>query len=115
MLVNHCIVHKLELGVLDAFKKVSYLKQFEETLKHICKYDSFSSRNIDKHLGSVLHEAIIMSTENKAIRWVSSKTQALQAVCQDIHVIVTYMEQIVSNPMPSWSMQRLFSINLQNL
>ena len=36
-----------------------------------------------------------MHSEIKAIRWVSSKLCALEAVCQDINVTVTHMEQVL--------------------
>lgn len=97
VIVTHCVAHKLELGVLDAVKQVEYLKKFEDTLKRICKFYSFSPKRREelKKLASFLDENLKMHTEIKAIRWVSSKLRALEAVCQDINVTVTHMEQIL--------------------
>ena len=97
VVVTHCVAHKLELGVLDAVKQVGYLKKFEDTLKRICKFYSFSPKRREelKRLASFLDETLKMHTEIKAIRWVSSKLRALEAVCQDINVTVTHMEQIL--------------------
>ena len=36
-----------------------------------------------------------MHAEIKAVRWVSSKQHALEAVWQDINVTITHMEQIL--------------------
>ena len=97
VIVTHCVAHKLELGVLDAVKKNDYLKKFEDTLKRICKFYSFSPKRRQelKKLASVLGEDLIMHTEIKAIRWVSSKLRALEAVCQDMNITVTHMEQVL--------------------
>lgn len=96
--VTHCVAHKLELGVLDAVKDTGYLKKFEETLKRICKFYSYSPKRRGEllHLASVLDETLIMHTEINAIRWASSKARALKAVIQDLHVTVTHLEQVVS-------------------
>lgn len=99
VLVTHCVAHRLELGVLDAVKEMPYLKKFEDTIKRICKFYSFSPKRREelKHLASVLDEAILMHTEIKAVRWVASKFRALVAVAKDLHVTFTHLEQVVSN------------------
>ena len=81
----HSVAHKLELGVLDAVKDVGYLN-FEDTIKRICKYYSFSPKRCNElqHLATVLNENLIMHSEIKTIRWVSSKSWALKAVSQDL-------------------------------
>ena len=91
VLVMHSVAHKLELGVLDAVKDVGYLN-FEDTIKRICKF-SFSPkrRNELQHLTSVLNENLIMHSEIKTIRWVSSKSWALKAVSQDLKTTFTNM------------------------
>ena len=89
----HCVAHKLELGVPDVVKDVGYLK-FEDTIKKICKFYSFSPKrhNELQHLASVLNETLIMHSEIKTIRWVSSKSRALKAVSQDLKKTFTHME-----------------------
>lgn len=73
------------------------MKKFEDTLKRICKFYSFSPKRREelKRFASFLDENLKMHTEIKAIRWVSSQQRALEAVCQDINVTVTHMEQIL--------------------
>ena len=44
VIVTHCVAHKLELGILDAVKEVGYLQKFEDGLKRICKFYSFSPK-----------------------------------------------------------------------
>ena len=36
VLATHCVAHKLELGVLDAVKEVTYLEKFKKSLKQAC-------------------------------------------------------------------------------
>ena len=38
-----------------------------------------------------------MTSEIKAVRWVSSKNRALRAICEDLHVISSHMEEVISN------------------
>ena len=38
-----------------------------------------------------------MPSEIKAVRWVSSKNRALRAICEDLHVISSHMEEVISN------------------
>ncbi|CAG2191828.1 unnamed protein product [Mytilus edulis] len=37
-----------------------------------------------------------MHTEIKAVRWASSKSRALKAVCQDLHITASHMEEILN-------------------
>lgn len=37
-----------------------------------------------------------MHTEIKAVRWVSSKSRALKAVCEDLHITASHMEEILN-------------------
>ena len=98
VLVTHCVAHKLELGVLDAVKEVSYLDKFEKSLKRICKfYTGSPKRRGDlQSLAAVLDEMLLMHSEIRSVRWVSSKVRALKAVCVDLPVTVTHMEQVLS-------------------
>lgn len=99
VIVTHCVAHKLELGILDAVKEVGYLQKFEDGLKRICKFYSFSPkwRSQLHNLSVIFDEDILMPSEIKAVRWVSSKNRALRAVCQDLHVISSHMEEVISN------------------
>ena len=77
VLVMHCGAHKLELGVLV---NVGYLKKIEDTIKRLCKFYSFSPKRCNElqHLARVLNENLIMHSDIKTIRWVSSKSRVLK-------------------------------------
>ncbi|XP_067656447.1 zinc finger protein 862-like [Haliotis asinina] len=98
VIITHCVAHKLELGVLDGIKHMDYVKKFEDTIKRICKFYSYSPKRRQElqKLACFFQENLIMYTEIKAIRWVSSKLRALKAVCADLHVTVSHMEQVLS-------------------
>ena len=98
VLVTHCVAHKLELGVLDAVKEVNYLEKFEKSLKRVCKFYTGSPKHRGdlQSLANVLDEMLLMHSEIKSVRWVSSKVRALKAVCIDLPVTVTQMEQVLS-------------------
>lgn len=101
VIVMHCVAHKLELGILDAVKDVGYLKKFEDELKRICKFYSFSPKRRGelKKLPNIL-EDLLMHTEIKAVRWgssINSKSRAFKtAVCQDLHITASHMEEILN-------------------
>jgi hypothetical protein len=87
----------LELGVLDAAKTESYLEQFESTIKRIYRFYSPSPKR-RAHLCSiseVLDKDLIMYSDIKSIRWVSSKRCAVNAVVQDYEASVMHLEQVI--------------------
>ena len=59
-----CVAHKLEYGVLDAVKDVSYLN-FEDAIKRIYKFYSFSPKrhNELQHLAPVLNDYALRSKD----------------------------------------------------
>jgi hypothetical protein len=97
VITTHCVAHRLELGVLDAAKTESYLEQFESTIKRIYRFYSPSPKR-RAHLSSiseVLDKDLIMYSDIKSIRWVSSKRRAVNAVVQDYEATVMHLEQVI--------------------
>lgn len=97
VVITHCVAHRLELGVLDATKKLPYLDHFEQTIKRIYKFYSFSPKRRSHLLsiGEILDQDLIMYSDIKSIRWVSSKERAVKAVIRDYEATVTHLEQVL--------------------
>lgn len=97
VIVTHCVAHRLELGVLDAAKKLQYLEHFEQTIKRIYKFYSFSPKRRShlQAIAEILDQELVMYSDIKSIRWVSSKQRAVKAVVQDYEATVTHLEQIL--------------------
>ena len=57
----HCVANKLELGVMDAVKKDSYLTKFEETSKGVYRFyhRANSRRRILKDLAAVVEADLL--------------------------------------------------------
>jgi hypothetical protein len=68
------------------------LKKMRKLLREYVNFILFLPRGRKelKKLASFLDESLKMHTKIKAIRWVSSKLRALEAVCQDINVKDTW-------------------------
>ena len=97
VIITHCVAHRLELGVLDAAKTESYLDQFISTIKRIYRFYSPSPKR-RAHLRSiseVLDQDLIMYSDIKSIRWVSSKRRAVNAIVQDYEATVMHLEQVI--------------------
>ena len=46
LLQIHCVDHKLELGVLDACKGVEYILKFQDTIKSLLRFYSYSGKRL---------------------------------------------------------------------
>lgn len=97
VIITHCVAHRLELGVLDAAKDVSYLDQFEGVIKRIYRFYSYSPKRRAqlRSISEVLDEDLMMYSDIKSIRWVASKRRAVNAVVNDYKATVTHLEQVL--------------------
>ena len=95
--LSDCVAHRLEFGMLDAAKRLPYLDHFEQTIKRIYKFYSFSpKRRYHLHaIAEILDQELIMYSDIKSIRWVSSKQRDVRAIVKDYEVTVTHFEQIL--------------------
>ena len=87
VIVTHCVAHRLELGILDAAKKASYIQDFEGVIKRIYKFYSRSPKR-RAHLATlseILDNDLVMYTNIKSIRWVCN-THIL--IVNDLHLPV---------------------------
>ena len=93
----HCDAHKLELGVMDAVKKDSYLAKFEETTKGVYRFyhKANNKRRELKEIAEVLESQLLRHGEVKAIRWVSSKSRAIHAIKVNLQATVTHLEHAI--------------------
>lgn len=71
----HCIAHKLELAVLDANKKFSYMSTFEATVMGVFKFYFFSPkrRRELKAISELFNNDFAHLGHIKGVRWLSSK------------------------------------------
>lgn len=98
LLSFHCVAHKLQLGILDAVKSHPSICQFEETLKWIFKFYWYSPkrRRDAKEISRIIDENFAHFTDIKQVRWVSSKTRALAAMQQNLHILVLHLGQVAA-------------------
>lgn len=94
----HCVAHKLELSVLDAVKKDSYLSKFEDTTKSVYRfYHKANNRRRElKAIAEALETDLLRYGEVKAIRWVSSKSRAIHAIRVNLQATVAHLEHAMS-------------------
>lgn len=96
MLQIHCVAHKLELSVLDACKTVSYVNEFQTTVKGVLKFYSRSS----KRLRELSLTNDIMDTNASLrkfgkwnpIRWIMSKSRILRVMNENYVSTVTHLQ-----------------------
>ena len=99
-----CVAHKLELGLMDAVKKDAYLTKFEERTKGIYRfYHRANNRRRElKEIAAMLETDLLRYGEVKAIRWVSSKSQATHAIKVNLKATITHLEHaMLRNSSPS--------------
>lgn len=90
----HCIAHKLELAVLDANKKFSYMSTFEATVKGVSKFYFFSPkrRRELKEISELFNNDFAHLGHIKGVRWLSSKERALKALVKNLEAVVVHLE-----------------------
>ena len=98
IIVIHCVAHKLELGVLDAVKAFPSLATFEQTIKDIYAYYHFSPkrRREVREMAEILDMVTVQYGTVKSVRWVASKTRALQAVQKNLVATAMHTEDQAS-------------------
>ena len=91
----HCIAHELEIAVLDACNKVTYIVKFQNTMKTLLKYYSQSSKRLGElaEIGKMFNETICSFGKWNPIRWIASKSRILKAVNTNWSATVVHLEQ----------------------
>lgn len=95
LLSLQCVAHKLELSILDAAKCWKYLTDvFEEVIKGIFKFYHYSPkrRRELKAISEILEKDLVHFSSVKQVRWLASKSRALDAVKKNFEHVVTHLE-----------------------
>ena len=95
----HCVAHNLELAVADAIKEVPYYTKFEDTVKGVFKFYSYSpkKRRELSQISAFLDEDRVHYGGLKAIRWLASQHKALLALQKHYAVTVYHLEDTTSS------------------
>ena len=91
----HCVAHKLELATLDACKEVTYVGNFQDTVKELVKFYSRSSKRLGElaDAGALLNSTIKKFGKWNPIRWIASKNRIIKALEANWSAITLHLEQ----------------------
>ena len=90
LIFTHCVVHRLELSVLDSIKCDQYLNEFSELVNNIfqCYYYSPARRSEFMYLANVLGEVAKKFGCLKNVRWLASRQRALSSFHANYKILV---------------------------
>lgn len=109
---QHCVAHREDLGICDAWKEVKLIRDIETLMRTI--YTVFSRSTVKRCKFKEIAEA----SENEAIafrplnevRWLS-RHFALQAIIKNYEALITYFEEDKSNdPVATYCHKKLINI-----
>ena len=94
MVYTHCTAHRLELAVLDSIKFDDYLEIFDSNINNIFKFYYYSPTRRKKlnDLALLLEEEFRQLGRLKQIRWLASRSRALQLLELNYKVLVFDLE-----------------------
>ncbi|PIK37367.1 putative zinc finger protein [Apostichopus japonicus] len=92
----HCIAHRLQLALQDAWKKIPYMSTFDTT---ICSIYALYHRSPKKTTQLEEIAAICNQTVNKfhtihAVRWVASKHRATKALVKNLKPTILHLQNM---------------------
>ncbi|XP_033012167.1 nucleolar complex protein 2 homolog isoform X3 [Lacerta agilis] len=94
----HCVAHRLELAIGDAFKCVKFAGVAEDVVCGI--YTFYYSRperaKVLKDIDEVLSEKVLRHIGIRRISWLQSKNHVVKALANNLPLVVADLEQIVS-------------------
>ena len=97
MLKIHCVPHRMELGIKDAFHK-SYFNQIDKVLVdlyYMFKRSPKKWREL-KRLGTTLGVRVTKLARGHGTRWVAHRKSAVQALDHNYEVLVSLLEDMAS-------------------
>ncbi|XP_053256807.1 nucleolar complex protein 2 homolog isoform X6 [Podarcis raffonei] len=94
----HCVAHRLELAIDDAFKCVKFARVAEDVVCGI--YTFYYSRperaKVLKDIDEVLSEKALRHIGIRRTSWLQSKNRVVKALANNLPLVVADLEQIVS-------------------
>ncbi|XP_068749056.1 zinc finger protein 862-like [Montipora capricornis] len=90
----HCVAHRLELAILDAFKGESILPELKDLLQGIYKHYHYSAKALRElnELAQVLELSVLKPVSVLGTRWTPHLHRALKVFLQNFTVIYTHFE-----------------------
>lgn len=93
LVVIHCVSHRFELAVKDAFKDTGCDAVVDMLLAMYVLYEKSNKRLRElKALGEIMHEHVLKPHKANGTRWVQHKSRACSAIIQDYAVIIAHLE-----------------------
>ena len=94
LIYTHCVVHRIELAVLDSLKFDSYLKEFDEGINKIFQFYYYSPtrRKELRDLAKLFQDEFKQLGRLKNIRWIASRERALKLLEINYKVLVFDLE-----------------------
>nr|XP_028596611.1 nucleolar complex protein 2 homolog isoform X3 [Podarcis muralis] len=94
----HCVAHRLELAIGDAFKSVKFARVAEDVVCGI--YTFYYSRperaKVLKDIDEVLSEKALRHIGIRRTSWLQSKNRVVKALANNLPLVVADLEQIMS-------------------
>ena len=90
----HCVAHRLELAILDAFKGESILTELKDLLQGIYKHYHYSPKALRElnELAQVLELSVLKPVSVLDTRWTPHLHRALKVFLENFTVIYTHFE-----------------------
>lgn len=111
VLEQHCVAHREDLGIDDAWKNESLMKDIETLLRTV--YTLFSKSTVKRHelaeLAKVTESDVIAFRPLNEVRWLS-RYFAVNAIMRNYNVLEEYCQQQVSennDPINKYCLKRL--------
>ncbi|XP_067029584.1 zinc finger protein 862-like [Acropora muricata] len=95
----HCVAHRLELAILDAFKGESILTELKDLLQGIYKHYHYSPKALRElnELAQVQQLSVLKRVSVLGTRWTPHLHQALKVFLQNFTVIYTHFENTAAS------------------
>lgn len=96
----HCLNHRLELAIKDAFKNTFIEETICEMLMRLYYFYENSPKKLRelKQLASVMEETIHKPGKAQGTRWVQHKARASKSLLQSYGIIMNHLESLASDP-----------------
>ena len=90
----HCMAHRLALCTSQAADKVSYLKEYQQTVTNIFYYFKHSANRVHKvkAIQDLLEDPILLYTEMHEVRWLSFY-KAVETIYSTLSSLLTFFSQ----------------------
>lgn len=111
LIEQHCVAHREDLGIDDAWEKVSLMKKIETLLRTV--YTVFSRSSVKKsefkELANVADEDVVSFRPLNEVRWMS-RHFAVKALMKNYIILIEYFEKQVkedNDPIAKYCLQEL--------